>query len=67
MTTPALIDYEPYADPEDPEFPIMAPYSMLGQCEEHGLERITSEGVTPGFDPTAFFRFACGKVDIDRF
>lgn len=64
---PALIDYEPYEDPEDPNEPSFAPYSMMGQCPIHGCERITAEGTTPGFDPTAYYKFACGKIDIERF
>lgn len=67
LQSEALIDWVPYPDPEDPTQPTYAPISMMGQCEEHGLERITREKVTPGPDPTAYFTFACGKVDLDRF
>lgn len=64
---PAIIDWEPYEDPEDPQFPSFAPHSMLGQCQHHGLERVTTEGVTPGPDPSCYYKFACGTIDLDRF
>lgn len=64
---PALIDHEPYEDPTDPDWPSFAPYSMLGQCPDHGLERITREGVTPGPDPSCYYKFQCRNIDLDRF
>lgn len=64
---PALIDYDYVEDPDDPGFPLGTPYSMMGQCPVHGLERITTEAVTPGSDPTVYFKFQCGEVDVDRF
>ena len=64
---PAIVDYEPYEDPEEPELPSFAPFSMMGTCEEHGLQKVIFEGVTPGSDPSTYFRFACGHIDIERF
>lgn len=60
---PALIDWEPYADPFDPTYPSWAPYSMMGICPVHGLERITRESIGGGSDPTALFHFQCGEID----
>ena len=64
---PALIEMEPYADPFDPEFPSFGEASMVGTCPTHGFQRVVREGVTPGPDPTVFYTFACGDVDLERF
>jgi len=64
---PAIIDWEPYEDPTDPGFPAFAPVSMMGTCPDHGFERITAESTTPGPDPSAYFKFQCGAVDVERF
>lgn len=60
---PAIIEYIPYADPEDPMFPSFGPASMMGQCPAHGLERITEERVGGGSDPTQLYIFQCGTID----
>jgi hypothetical protein len=64
---PAIIEWEPYEDPTDPDFPSFAPASMVGNCPTHGFQRVVSEGVTPGPDPSAFYRFQCGDIDVERF
>lgn len=41
---PAVVELEPYADPQlpldHPEQPSFAPYSRLAICEEHGLQKV---------------------------
>lgn len=64
---PAVIDWEPYLDPEDPDGPSFAPVSMMGTCPDHGFQRVTRELTTPGPDPTTYFKFACGDIDVERF
>jgi hypothetical protein len=66
-TRPALINFVPYEDPADPMFPDYAEVSMLGQCPEHGLERVTDMHVSGGSDPTELYLFACGQVDPASF
>jgi hypothetical protein len=66
-TRPALIDYVPFADLDDPTLPDFAPVSLLGQCPEHGLERVTDTHVSGGSDPTQLYLFACGQVDPASF
>lgn len=64
---PAILDWEPYEDLEDPNLPSFAPFSMVGTCEYHGFQRVTFEGVTGGHDPSQYFKFQCGCVDFARF
>lgn len=64
---PAIVDYEPYEDPEDPGEPSFAEVSLVGTCPEHGFQRVVRESVTPGFDPSTVFWFQCGDVDLERF
>lgn len=64
---PALTDWMPYEDPDDPEFPSYAEYSMMGTCPQHGLERITDRRVGGGSDPTELYILACGEVDLASF
>lgn len=64
---PAIVEYEPYEDLFDPDFPSFAPYSVLGQCPDHGLERVTHTKVTPGSDPTEYEVFACGRANPESF
>lgn len=62
-TRPAIIDFELYPSLEDPSEPDFAEYSVLGQCPEHGLERITSTRVSGGSDPWELYVLACGRID----
>ena len=64
---PALIEMESYADSFDPEFPSFGEASMVGICPIYGFQRVVREGVTLGLDPSVYYTFACGDVDVERF
>jgi len=57
---PAITEWLQYGEDD------YAEYSVLGQCDEHGLERIVSErDISTGADLCRVGVFLCGAINKD--
>jgi hypothetical protein len=66
MATAAVIEWEPFYDPRmvEEEQPNFAPYSRMATCEEHGLQKVVTEGIIntgPG-DTCQVGYMECGHI-----